>query len=180
MINTLTVNLFGGPGAAKSTTAAQIFAELKWSKIKCELITEYVKSLVFEQNFYKMKDQLYIFAKQHRKHVILNGKVDVVITDSPLPLGVYYDKNNTEYLKEIVMSHFNKFNNINILLKRNSDYDTTGRQQTLEEAILVDIEVEQLLIDNNIPYITIPASKENIPQLIELIKTELNKNGHNN
>src|ERR1035437_6434897 len=154
MKNTLTINLFGGPCTAKSTVAANLFAELKWSRVQCELVTEYVKSLVFEKNFYKMEDQLYIFAKQHRRHLILNGKVDVVITDSPLPLCFYYDNNRTPFLREIILSQFNKFNNLNILLERGGDYDPIGRMQTESEAKIVDIEMKQMLIDNNINYIT--------------------------
>jgi len=36
---TLVVNLYGGPGTGKSTTAAATFAELKMAGINCELVS---------------------------------------------------------------------------------------------------------------------------------------------
>ncbi len=46
--DTLVVNLLGGPGSGKSTTAADVFARLKWQDINCELVTEFAKDLVWE------------------------------------------------------------------------------------------------------------------------------------
>lgn len=40
----LLVNLYGSPGAGKSTGAAYIFAKLKMLGINAELITEYAKN----------------------------------------------------------------------------------------------------------------------------------------
>lgn len=151
--NTLTINLFAGPGVGKTTTAAYLFAELKKAGIDCELISEYAKTLVYESAHDKLRQQIYIFAKQHRKHVILDGKVDVVITDSPFPLGFYYDQGNTAFLKEMIMSEFNKLNSMNFfLVKMHDTYNPNGRTQTKEQADTVHMDIEQLLIDNNILY----------------------------
>lgn len=46
MNNTIVVNLFGAPGAGKSTGAAHIFAELKMCGINTELVTEFAKDKV--------------------------------------------------------------------------------------------------------------------------------------
>ena len=61
------INLIGAPGSGKSTTAAGIFYNLKMKGIKCELLTEYAKDRVWEENFMALNDQLYIFAKQNHK-----------------------------------------------------------------------------------------------------------------
>ena len=44
----LVVNLFGVPGAGKSTGAAYIFSKLKLVGINAELITEFAKDKVWE------------------------------------------------------------------------------------------------------------------------------------
>lgn len=43
------VNLFGEPGAGKSTGAAYIFSALKMHGINAELVTEYAKEKVWEE-----------------------------------------------------------------------------------------------------------------------------------
>lgn len=181
MTKTLFVNLYGGPCAGKSTIAAHLFAELKWNHISTEIISEYAKQLVWEESFPKMKNQIYILGKQHNKQFTLNGKVDVAVTDSPFILSLIYDANETKFLTEMAMAAFNKFWNINIFLERSMDYDSNGRtQKTIEEAIIKDNEIKQFLSDNEIPYISIPAQRENIQSIVELIKKELNLNGNNN
>ena len=73
---TLVINLFGGPGVGKSTTASQLFANLKWSNINCELVREYAKDKVWENSLELLDNQLYVFAKQHHRQYILNEKVE--------------------------------------------------------------------------------------------------------
>jgi len=177
---TFFVNFYGGPCSGKSTMAANVFAELKWNKITCELISEYAKKLVFEESFPKMKDQIYILSKQHGKQVIVDGKVDVAITDSPFILSVIYDSNETKYLKELALHANTNFWNINIFLERGIDYDPTGRiQQTIEDAIIIDNKLKKFLIDNGIDFISIPSTRESIPVILDLIKTEMNKHDGN-
>lgn len=80
---TLVVNLFGTPGAGKSTGAAYIFSELKMRGINAELVTEFAKDKVWENNDEVFKNQAYIFGKQSYKMSRCRDKVDVIITDSP-------------------------------------------------------------------------------------------------
>lgn len=168
-MNTLHINLFAGPGTGKSTTAAGLFAALKWANKDCELISEYAKDVVWEESFTKLENQIYIFSKQHKKHFTLNGKVDYIVTDSPIPLTCIYDRNETKYLKELVLSEFNKFNNLNILLKRTKDYNPNGRTQTFEEAIEIDTKIINFMDNNNIPYFIVEATPNCITEIIDLI-----------
>ena len=46
MKHTIVVNLIGGPGSGKSTTAAGLFYNLKKLGINCEMALEYAKDKV--------------------------------------------------------------------------------------------------------------------------------------
>ena len=109
-MKTLIVNIFGGPGAGKSTTMAGVFSQLKRLDIDCEQVTEFAKDLVWEDRQETFKDELYIFAKQAHRLFRVNGKVDVIITDRPLILTNLYAENNSE-LCALCLSEFNKYNN---------------------------------------------------------------------
>lgn len=56
----LVVNLFGSPGTGKSTLSAYIFSQLKLANINCELVSEFAKDMVWENNMTALENQLYI------------------------------------------------------------------------------------------------------------------------
>lgn len=63
----LIVNLFGAPGAGKSTGAAYIFSQLKMLGVNAELVTEFAKDKVWENSVDVLNDQMYVFSKQHHR-----------------------------------------------------------------------------------------------------------------
>lgn len=153
----LVVNLFAGPGAGKSTGAAYIFSQLKMKGVNCELATEFVKDKVYEESKAVFQSQLYILGKQNFKLSRLKNKVDVVVTDSPIILGMIYmgDVERAYYGLEfnaLSLSVFRSYDNFNVFLKREKPYHTEGRFQTEEEAKEIDSKVIELLWKHDINY----------------------------
>lgn len=158
----LVVNLFGAPGAGKSTGAAYIFSLLKMYGINVELITEYAKDMTWENNSKALGNQAYIFGNQLFKVSRCEDKVDVVITDSPLPLSIIY--NNSDILGEefnnVVMNVFNSYNNLNYYVNRIKPYSEVGRNQTKEESAMIGDSVKLMLHDRNIAYTEIDGNMQ--------------------
>ena len=145
------INLFGGPGTGKSTAAAALFAQLKRKRITAELVTEYAKDIQWSGNFNDFDDQLYIFAEQNRRQRRLVGKVEYVVTDAPLLLGcVYGDTTNT--FKNLVAQTFHSYNNVNYFLLREKEYIPVGRNQTKEEALLLDRDILRVLVNGVVSF----------------------------
>lgn len=173
-MNTKIVNLFGGPGVGKSTVASELFCYYKKKHIDVELVTEYAKELTWEERKNILdRDQLYIFAKQHRKISRLIGNVNIIITDSPLLLSsIYFNTTTNIYDQNIfdsfVLNTYNKYNNINILLKRNPlfKYNDIGRNQNLNEAILIDEKIQIFLDNHNQEYHSVIVNSEILENII--------------
>ena len=89
----IVVNLFGAPGAGKSTGAAYIFSELKQKGVNAELVTEFAKDKTWEGNTLALSCQEYVFGKQSYRLARCRDDVDVIVTDSPLPLAIVYNTN---------------------------------------------------------------------------------------
>lgn len=169
----LVVNLFGAPGAGKSTGAAYIFSMLKFRGVNAELITEFAKDKVWEENgeVFKPNNQCYLFGEQYYRLSRCKDKVDVIVTDSPLPLSILYNKG--EVLKEsfntTVMDCFNSFNNINFLLLRDKPYNPKGRLQTESESDDLVGELKKLIKDYNIKCSILKGTQENYDEIVELV-----------
>jgi nicotinamide riboside kinase len=173
--NTLIVNLYGGPGSGKSTMMASLFAKLKWNKIDCEMATEYAKDKVWENSIHILDDQLYVTAKQYHRLFRLNGKVDVILTDSPILLGTIYNETIKIQEFDILVYKLNEqFNNLNIFLERKKVFNPNGRLQTEEEAKTKDNEILNMLNKFNINTEYIVSENKSIDliynKILELIK----------
>lgn len=156
MVETHVINFFGGPGIGKSTTAAELFVQMKRERMNVELVTEYAKDMVWEERSSIFEDQIYIFAKQNRRLKRLVGKVEFIITDSPLLLGCVY--NSDRDLKNLVVNTFDEYNNINFFLQRNVDnYTEVGRNETLLEAIEKDNQLKAMLKEECVPTLFIDS-----------------------
>jgi predicted ATPase len=166
------INIFGGPGAGKSTTAAGLFFEMKKRQIEVELVTEYAKDMTWEKRTNVLSDQLYILAKQNRRVQRLAGQVEWVITDSPLLLGlVYKTEGYYSTFDQFVMEVFNSYDNHNFLIGRDFEYQSAGRNQTLEEAKVVDSVMKDLLDNHQVDYqrITNDPLVDRTTQILNLI-----------
>lgn len=146
---TVYINLFAGPGAGKSTLAAEVFSYLKRQGKSVELVTEFAKDLVWENRKDTLQIQPYVSMKQFRNLARLKGKVDYVVTDSPILKDSVYARKFTKlpqsYHDLLTFLHEELSPNINIFLSRDHAYDSNGRYQTEEEAIKIDKEIKLLL-----------------------------------
>ena len=173
-MNTLVINLTGGPGTGKSTLCAQLFYLLKSQDIDVEMATEYVKDLVFEESFKKIENQIYIFGKQHNRLYRLKNKVKVIITDSPLLNSIVYYKGDNPHFEPLVIWEFKAMNNLTLYLERSFEYVENGRVQTLEGAKKVDEAYKNLLDKYNINYTSL-ISPYDINSIVQSIIDKVNE-----
>jgi len=148
----LIINIFGGPGSGKSTTAAGVFSLLKLHGVNAELVTEFAKDLTWEQRYKTLENQYYIWAKQYHRMWRLRDNVDVVITDSPLILSLMYGEICDTHRQTVLNTFRNTFENMNYILERVKEYNSKGRNQTEEEAREIDGGVQYMLDMENVPY----------------------------
>jgi nicotinamide riboside kinase len=162
--NTIIINFFGAPGSGKSTGAAYLFSQLKMNNVDCEYVHEYAKDLVWQNHrevFENPENQYFIGANQFFRMNSLLGKVDVIVTDSPLLLSIIYNKSiflGQKYNDFIINLFKDRLDGINLLVNWNKDYNSNGRNQTKEEAAEIHTKIVGLLDENNIEYEAIDGS----------------------
>lgn len=150
----LIVNLFGAPGAGKSTLAAYIFAKLKMAGVNAELVTEFAKDKTWENNQKALANQVYVFGKQLYRITRCQDDVDVIVTDSPLLLSVIYNHSDIlgEDFNNLVYKVFSSYNNANYFINRVKKYNPKGRSQTEEESDEIAVEVKEMLNKYGVDY----------------------------
>jgi energy-coupling factor transporter ATP-binding protein EcfA2 len=145
---TKVINLFGGSGCGKSTTAAALFALMKQRGYHVELVREYCKYWAWNNRKVSEWDQLYLLGKQSAYESMLYGKVDFIVTDSPILLaGVYQDyrsEGKHKYVGDAAkafMNHATESGSVeylNFILKRSKPFDPRGRWETEDQAKHID------------------------------------------
>lgn len=171
---TLFINLFGAPGAGKSTGATYVFSQLKLRGIDSEYIGEFAKDKCWEKNkfmFESPENQLYIGAKQFYRVNQIDGKVRVAVTDSPIFLNSYY--NRSEYLgKEyntVMLRLFNKFNNLNFYIERVKPYNPNGRNQTESESEKMGSDLREYITQYNIPFFSVTGDEYGYRRILDIV-----------
>jgi hypothetical protein len=182
-LKTLVVNLFGGPGTGKSTNATLLFGKLKNAGVNAEYVPEFAKDLVWEGRDNALTFQPYITAKQMFRLYRLQGQVEVVVTDSPLLLGlIYQGEGCTASYPAFVRESFDNFDNVNYFLRRDSDlhpYNPKGRMQTEEQAMDLDRRIYEMLQQQGVWFDEVPIlpEEQTADLLREMVQAELAMRG---
>jgi hypothetical protein len=174
-MQTIVINLYGGPCCGKSTVSAGLFYELKCLGVECELTGEYAKDKTWDEHQTVLRNQPYVFGKQLHRIWRLQNKVDIIVCDSPILLSTIYDSDDSDLFELYVLEQYKKYNNINFVLERkfyNEGYQENGRNQTMQEAIEIDNDIENLLDKHNLSYTKIceSNSKKMVNKILEILK----------
>lgn len=171
----LIINLFGAPGAGKSTGAAYIFSKLKMLGVNAELVTEFAKDKVWENNTEVLSNQTYVFGKQHFRISRCANKVDVIVTDSPLLLSALYNKSDLlgEEFNDLVAKIFKSYNSVNYFIERDKPYNPKGRLQTEKESDYFAEKIKDMLAKYDIQYENRRGSLSAYDKIVEDIYSQL-------
>lgn len=175
------VNFYGGPGAGKSTCAAYVFSKLKMYGISVELVNEYAKEKIWEENNIILSNQVYLFAKQYVGITRVQGKVDVVVMDSPMMLSVFYNKDTeiADSFEHLIVDCYHKFDNMDYWVSKTKDirYDSVGRQQDEKEADEIGRSLIDILNKYKIDYQRITVIKKDLDRVVKDIIRRCDLNG---
>lgn len=167
------LTLYGGPGTGKSTTAAMLFAAFKQRGDNVELAHEVAKDYTWEGADAKLLYQPYVIAKQLWRYERLQGKVDLIITDTSSLLGLVYGHGQPGSFEQWLLDDYRRRKHINIFLRRNPlrPYNPHGRRQTQEEAEALDTETYDLLDTNGIDHYEVIVGQfgEHVPDIIAYV-----------
>lgn len=120
---------------------------MKREGLHVELVREYCKYWAWNDKKVREWDQLYLLGKQSAYESMLYGKVDYIVTDSPILLaGIYQDYRSSgkhTYVAtaaKAFMEHARSrgINFRNFFLRRAKPFDPRGRWETEEEARNID------------------------------------------
>lgn len=170
----LIVNLYAGPGAGKSTLAAAIFAQLKDQGVVAELVTEFAKDLVWENNLRPLACQPYIFGEQLWRIERLKGAgVEVVVTDSPIRLAAVYAPPGTPLaFISAVHAYANQQTTMSVFLGRVKPYQPLGRLGAEGDAQAHDEKIARTCGPFDL---YLPGRLTSVPIIVETIKHRLSE-----
>jgi nicotinamide riboside kinase len=173
---TTIINLYGGPGAGKSTGAVYLFHKLKTQGENAELVREYVKEWVWTARKFSTYDQIYFLGKQTRQESLLFGKVDWIVTDSPVMMNLYYAQKYcppviSEGVRACTLAYYHQaeddgHKHVHVFLNRTKPYLSHGRFQNEDEAKEIDDDVKKVLRHLKVPFIETTSEAQDLDQLL--------------
>ena len=177
---TKVINIIGGPGCDKSLYSSAIVLYLNLHQKTVEVIPDFAKSLLWQQNFEVLKNQYFIAQRQFEMINLLDGQVQFLITECSLPQVLYYNEHYEDNICDIaktraqILEWYKQHNNVNILVERGDKrYIRSGRFQDEEQARAIDHGIRGLLIREGMRYTKLAPEIEAINNFAaSLLETE--------
>lgn len=177
MTDSYVVNFIASPGTGKTLMAALTFAALKCQHNTCELVQEFAKELVWKEEYETLNNQWYVSENQYRRLKSVYKKVKFVVTDSPLLLGVYYNRNyldnvcNVEKTEKMILKKIKEFNNIYIFLKKNEEFpfENVGRVHNEQQSLKIQDELKEMVKEFNLTCLEIKSDVNAVDEIVKYI-----------
>lgn len=162
------INVIAGPGAGKSTLASGLYHRAKCLGWNVELVTEVAKDLVWEGRDIALGNQAYVFGRQVQRLERLQGRVDVVITDSPILLSaIYAPKDYPVEWEAVVVELWKRYDNRVAFLERGPWFDDRGRVHNLQASLEIDRRIAVLLDKHGITYTQVGHGYRNLDRVLD-------------
>lgn len=140
----LLVEFYGGPSTGKSTTALGLVALTKLyldqyagSTMRVEYVSEAAKDDVWASGRLMLDNQARLLGEQYHRVWRLQGKVDIIVSDSPLWLCAHYGPESLyprEAWDKVIRAHYAGFDVLPILLTRGGRFEAIGRVHDEEQS----------------------------------------------
>lgn len=149
---TTVINYWGGPGSGKSTRAAEHYVALKKAGHSVELVREYAKDLVYKGEIAETP-QAKITGQQCIRQYRLYRKVDFIVTDSPVLIGLVYTPDAPEQVHRDAWFCWNAFTNVNLWLPSGRfAFEEGGRVHNVTQAMALGYEMAHFMQLHALPY----------------------------
>lgn len=178
-MKTTIINLYGGPGVGKSTSAAYLYYIMKARGDNVELVREYVKDWAWEGRKFGAYDEIYFLGKQVRHESMLFGKVDYIVTDAPVFMTAYYARLYCSHelargVEEAALAFYQQakedgHNHCHVRLERDKPYRADGRYQTEQQALEMDRGIDTFLQRLDVLQIVSRPEEEDLRKVLHLI-----------
>lgn len=156
---TKVINIIGGPGSEKSLFSAAIVLYMHLHHHSVEVVPDFAKSLVWQQDLEALKNQYGIAQRQYEMINLLDGQVEFIVTEGSLPQLLFYNEHYDNNICDVaktrqqILSWYAQHDNVNIMVKRGErPYSHIGRSQSEEEAKAIDNGLRNELSALGIPY----------------------------
>lgn len=157
--NTLIIDIYGGPGSGKSSTAKMLSGLISSLGYTSETPEEYPKYLIHKEDYKSLENQIGIFREHKSRIDDLLGKYDFIISDSPtLMQNIYikerYGKKEYKNLRKLVKLEHKKHNDkrVSFFLNRKHNFKEIGRVQNEEQALEKSKQIKEYLIKNKVNF----------------------------
>lgn len=170
------VGFVGGPGSGKSTLALELSGWMKRKRMNVEYVGEYAKDLTWDGSYFVLEDQLSVLGEQFHRLYRLYGQADWIVTDSPLPIQLYYARGSCakiarpsfhEAVQRLIVEASAALPTIHFKVERGDRaYVAAGRNQTEEAACSIDVELDEIYRRYEIP---LQGPVSSLEQVIELL-----------
>lgn len=161
MSKPILVNLYGGPGAGKTTTALQLTGELKALGLEAEYVPEYARDLALEGRLIGAFQFDILMEQTKRLMRTVGTGLDYVVTDSPILLQSLYARNEADKERAVVLhtalaSVFDMWDFI--IMNDRATHSMVGRVTDKETAKVLDKQCYWALKEINAEFIAVPKN----------------------
>lgn len=178
----IVIDIYGAPGSGKSTLAAFVFSQLKIRGVKCELVTEVAKDLVWDECYKALQNQAFVFGSQFYRLTRIEGSVDVAVVDSPLLLSNLYNINGRlgSSFYKMVSEVSKSFDCLSYFLPvvENRLYDDAGRIHNEETSKKLSDQILMLLSNYNVDCKILGHDENSMMSVVDDAMNALGKNSN--